>query len=60
MIPLPTDTVGGMYLNMFKKYHYFKGNLQEKGCFVQTTIVDLEGSQIQHIQKNNAPQVLLF
>jgi hypothetical protein len=30
MVPLPIDTIRGMYLHMFKLYHYFKGYLQDK------------------------------
>jgi hypothetical protein len=52
--PYPNKKLArGMYLHMFKINYYSKGYLQEKGSFV----IDLEGSQIQHIQRNNAPQV---
>jgi hypothetical protein len=37
-----------------KLYHYLEGVLQEKGLLSKQQIVDLEGSHIQCIQRNNA------
>ena len=38
-----------------KLYHYLEGVLQEKGLLFKQQIIDPEGSQIQCIQRNNAP-----
>jgi hypothetical protein len=43
MVSLLTVVVGGMYLYMFKLYHYLKGVFAGEGIFVQATIVDPEG-----------------
>jgi hypothetical protein len=40
-----------------KLYHYLEGVLQDKGLLSKQQIKDLEGSQIQHIQRNNTPSM---
>jgi hypothetical protein len=52
MVPLLANIIRGMYSHMFKLLS-FKGYLQEKGSLA----IDPEGSHIQHIQRDNAPQV---
>jgi hypothetical protein len=43
-----------------KLYHYLEGVLEEKGLLSKHQIIDLEGSQIQCIQRNNAPSKFDF
>jgi hypothetical protein len=55
MVPLSV-AARGMYLYMFNCITILSV-IQEKVSLVQVTIIDPEGSHIQHIERNNTLQV---